>query len=51
MLKSRLHSTSAASRLAALLLPRILPVCSVVAPGDPGASLVSMRRRDFNMDR
>ena len=28
-----------ASRLAALLLPYILPVCSVVAPGHPGAAL------------
>ena len=28
----------AASRLAALLLPQIRPVFSVVAPGDPGAA-------------
>src|SRR6267142_1736567 len=28
-----------ASRLAALLLPQILPVSSVVAPGQPGAAL------------
>src|SRR5687767_13011928 len=39
-----LHSTGAASRLAALLLPQIHPVFSVVAPCQPGASPVSMRR-------
>ena len=43
-MKMPLHSTSDASRLAALLLPHILPVCSVVAPGQAGASPVSVRR-------
>jgi hypothetical protein len=38
------HSTSDASRPAALLLPHILPVCSVVAPCPAGASPVSMPR-------
>jgi hypothetical protein len=33
------HVAGGASRLAALLLPRILPVLSVVAPGHPGAAL------------
>jgi hypothetical protein len=39
-----LHSTCDASRLAALLLPQILPVFSVVAPSQSGASPVSVRR-------
>src|SRR5229473_8132354 len=39
-----LHSSDAASRLAALLLPHILPVCSVVAPCQPGASPLSVLR-------
>jgi hypothetical protein len=39
-----LHSTSDASRLAALLLPQILSVFSVVAPCQTGASLVSVPR-------
>ena len=38
-MKVPLHSTSDASRLAALLLPQILPVFSVVAPCQPGAAL------------
>src|SRR5215470_12949107 len=33
------HLTGGASRLAALLLPQILPVFSVVAPCHPGAAL------------
>ena len=39
-----LHSTVDASRPAALLLRRIFPIFSVVAPGRPGASPVSVRR-------
>ena len=46
-MKGPLHSTSDASRVAALLLPRILPVFSVVVPGQPGTSLVSVRRGTF----
>src|SRR5712691_12493946 len=34
--KIRLHSAGPASRLAALLLPHIFPICSVVAPCQPG---------------
>jgi len=45
--KVPLHSTDDASRLAALLLRRILPVFSVVAPGQPGASPVSVPRGTF----
>src|SRR4029077_14951595 len=37
LIKDRL--AGGASRLAALLLPHILPVCSVVAPCHPGAAL------------
>src|SRR5438128_11626757 len=33
------HLAGGASRLAALLLPQILPVFSVVAPCEPGAAL------------
>src|SRR6266487_1001917 len=39
-----LHSNGAASSLAALLLPQILPICSVVAPCHRGASPFSVRR-------
>jgi hypothetical protein len=39
-----LHSTGDASPLVALLLPQILPVFSVVAPCQWGASPVSVRR-------
>jgi hypothetical protein len=39
-----LHSTSAASRHPALRLARIRSVCSLVAPGRPSASLVSVQR-------
>ena len=39
-----LHSTGDATALTALLLPQILPVFSVVAPGQPGASPVSVPR-------
>jgi hypothetical protein len=41
------HPTSDASRLAALLLPQIQPVFSVVAPCQTGASLVSVPRGTF----
>jgi len=46
----QLHSTDEASRLAALLLPRISPISSVVAPGQSGASSVSVRRRMSTAD-
>ncbi len=39
-----LHSTDDASRPAALLLRQISPMFSVVAPGRPGASTVSVPR-------
>jgi hypothetical protein len=39
-----LHSTLDASRRAALLLDRIFPIFSLVAPGPPGASPVSVLR-------
>ena len=45
--KSALHSTGAASRLTSLFLGRILPVCSLVTPCQPGASPVSVRRGTF----
>ena len=41
----RLHSSGDASRLAALLLAHIWRICSFVAPCQPGASPLSMRRR------
>jgi hypothetical protein len=47
VVKLPLHSTSDASRLAALLLSQILPVSSVVAPCQTGASLVSVPRGTF----
>ena len=47
VVKVSLHSTGDASPLAALLLPHILPVCSVVAPCHRGASPVSVRRQAF----
>ena len=43
----RLHSAGDASRLTALLLPQIFPIFSVVAPCQPGASPVSVRRWTF----
>jgi hypothetical protein len=49
MVKVPRHSTSDASRLAALLLPQILPVFSVVAPCQSGASLVSVPRGTFTI--
>jgi hypothetical protein len=45
----RRHSADDASRLAALLLPRILPIFSVVAPCQPGASPASVLRRIYEM--
>jgi len=42
-----LHSTGDASPLAALLPAQILPVFSVVAPCQRGASPVSVRRQTF----
>jgi hypothetical protein len=45
----RRHSADDASRLAALLLPRILPIFSVVAPCQPGASPPSVLRRIYEM--
>ena len=42
--KAPLHSTGDASRLTALLLGRIWPICSLVTPCQPGASPVSVRR-------
>ena len=33
-----IHSAGAASRLAALLIVRIFPICSHFAPGHPGAA-------------
>ena len=42
--KAPLHSTSDASRLTALFLGRICPICSLVTPCQPGASPVSVQR-------
>ena len=42
--KAPLHSTGDASRLTALFLGRIWPICSLVTPCQPGASPVSVRR-------
>ena len=46
-MKVTLHSTSDASRVAALLLRRILPVFSIVAPSHASASPVSVPRGTF----
>ncbi len=43
VVKVPLHSTGAASRLTALLLGRILPVFSLVAPCQPGAASITTR--------
>ena len=43
--KLRLHSSGAASRLAALLLSHIFQICSLVTPCQPGTSPLSVRRR------
>jgi len=50
VVKVRLHSTAAASRLPALLLGHILPVFSLVASYQTGASPVSVPRRTFTTD-
>jgi hypothetical protein len=47
VVKLQLHSTGDTSSLAALLLAQILPVFSVVAPCQRGASPVSVRRWSF----
>jgi hypothetical protein len=49
-MKLPLHSTGDASRLAALLLHRIFPIFSVVAPCHAGASPVSVRRGNSTPD-
>ena len=50
MVKIPLHSTGPASRLTALLLSQILPVFSLVAPCQTGASPVSVLRGTFTKD-
>ena len=50
VVKGPLQSTGAASRLAAVLLGRILPVCSLVAPYQTGASPLSVRRGTVTTD-
>jgi hypothetical protein len=45
--KVRLHSNGDASRLAALLLPQIFPIFSVVTPCQAGTSPFSVQRRTF----
>ena len=50
MVKVRLHSTGAASRLAALLLGRILPVFSLVAPSPDGRTTCLDATLDFHRD-
>src|SRR6266550_1847089 len=47
VVRLQLHSAGAASRLAALLLVQILPVFSLVAPCQRGASPPSVRRWTF----
>jgi hypothetical protein len=44
VMQLHLHSSGAASRLAALLLPQIFPIFSVVAPCQTGASPLSVQR-------
>ena len=41
----RLHSSADASRLAALLVGCIFPICALLAPCQPGASTLSVRHR------
>ena len=50
MVKVPLHSNGAASNVTALLLGRILPVYSLVAPCQVGASPFSVRRATFTTD-
>jgi hypothetical protein len=47
VVKVWLHSTGDASPWAALLLPQIFPIFSVVTPCPRGASPVSVRRQTF----
>src|SRR5687767_2436783 len=47
VVKVPLHSTDDASRRSALLVGRIFPIFSLLVPGSPGASPVSMRRATF----
>ena len=47
VVKVPLHSTGAATRLAALFIGRILPVFSLFSPCPTGASPVSVRRGAF----
>ena len=46
-MKVALHSADEASRLATLLLGHKRPMCSLVAPYQPGASPSSVRRGTF----
>ena len=46
----RRHSAADASRLAALLVGQILPVSSLLAPCEAGASAPSVRRRNYATD-
>ena len=48
VVKVSLHSTADASRPAAFLVGRILPVFSLLAPGGAGASAVSGATWDFH---
>ena len=48
-MKVPLHSPRDA-RLAALFVAHIFPICSVLSPGQPGASPVSVRRATFTTD-
>jgi len=50
VVKVPLHSSADASRPAALLIGRILPACSLFAPGGAGASALSMLRGTFTTD-
>ena len=50
VVKVSLHSAGAASALPALFLGRILPVYSLVSPGQTGASPPSVRRATFTTD-
>ena len=45
--KSPLHSTGVASRLTALLVGCIWPICALLTPCQPGATPVSVRRGAF----
>jgi hypothetical protein len=47
VVKVALHSTGDASHRSALLVARILPIFSLLAPRSAGASPVSVRRGTF----